>query len=416
MNVLVGSAFIVFGSQSFALTTTDDVSNGSIVSTPIFADGGAVLEVEGGTLGGVLESRDEVLMDVIQKLNILAHSIIGEFNKIHSSGQGLERYGDLTGLNGVASSTFPIAIAGTATSTSVSRDTIVDSSLIGFPDVTGQDIVVFSGDNTLERRRIVSFDSSNGTIVLEEELPTALKEGDRFQISSLGFEVRNGSFDLVLTNELTGVQTTANIAVDLDKLPAGPGLDDTSLQDIVDQINTVAPGVIVASITIDGELRVRSLSSDVKFSFADDSSGVLGALGMNVLFTGDRAENAAVNTAIVDNPRLFAAARSNRSGDNSNALAMGDLREAPSVLGISSFDDYYQSLIGDIAAQTAGFQGRLESQELINQQLANQRERISGVNIDEEAVNMMTYQRAFQASARFIGIVDQMLDTLINGL
>lgn len=416
VNVLVGSSFIVFGSQSYELTTTDSVDNGSVISTPVFANGGGVFETTGGTLGGVLASRDELLTDILQKLNTFANSIIYEFNKVNSSGQGLERFGDLTSVNGVRTSTFPLAIAGEATATSASKDTIIDSSLIGFPNPVGEDVFILSGDNILERRRISSFDSSTGTIVLDEDLANPIAAGDKFQISPFSFELKNGSFDVVLTNELTGVQTSYNIAVDLDKLPPNAGLDDTTLQDIVNQINGVAPGTITASITSEGKLRIQSSSSDIKFNFAGDTSGFLAAIGMNTFFTGDRAENISVNALIARNPNLLAAARSNARGDNSNALAMSELRGATPVLGQYSFDDFYQGLIGDVSSKTAEYGSRLDNADLIQQQLLNQRERISGVNIDEEAVNMITYQRAYQASARFISIVDQMLDTLINGM
>ena len=46
----------------------------------------------------------------------------------------------------------------------------------------------------------------------------------------------------------------------------------------------------------------------------------------------------------------------------------------------------------------------------------NQRQRVSGVNVDEEAVKMLEYQRAYQASARFISVVDKVLESLFNGI
>ena len=61
-------------------------------------------------------------------------------------------------------------------------------------------------------------------------------------------------------------------------------------------------------------------------------------------------------------------------------------------------------------------QNRTENQALIQQQMDNQRQRVSGVNVDEEAVKMLEYQRAYQASARFISVVDKVLESLFNGI
>ena len=49
-------------------------------------------------------------------------------------------------------------------------------------------------------------------------------------------------------------------------------------------------------------------------------------------------------------------------------------------------------------------------------QLTLKRESVSGVNLDEEAANLILYQRAYEASARYLGVVDQMLNVLVNGL
>ena len=415
MNVLVGSAFLVFGATSYDLTTDDTVDNGSIISTPVFENGSATLQVTDGQMAGIIEARDNILSGFLKDFDVLANSIIYEFNKIHSTGQGLQRFGDLTSVNGIRDTSFPIAVAGQATSTSVSKNTIVDASVMGSgANLIGKQVLILTGDNILEQRTITGFDSATGTIIVDKDFNTVIAQGDRFQITSLNFSIVNGSFDVVLTNEISGTQTSYNITVDLDKLP--DITSDTTLTGIATQINAIAPGVITATITSDGKLRIESSSGDVKFGFANDSSGFLAAMGLNTLFTGYDSSTIAVNKLISDNPALLAAAKSNTAGDNSNAIEMGLLRNRSVVKGQSSFEEFYQDIIGEVAVNAGEFSNRLETQQLVSEQLENQRERVSGVSIDEEATKMITHQRAFQAVARYIAVIDSLLDTLINGI
>ncbi len=56
----------------------------------------------------------------------------------------------------------------------------------------------------------------------------------------------------------------------------------------------------------------------------------------------------------------------------------------------------------------------LQSSQLVLQQLQDQRGSISGVSLDEEAANMTQYQQAYDAAARIVTTIDQMMDTVIN--
>jgi flagellar hook-associated protein 1 FlgK len=413
VNVLNGGSFLVLGGESFSISTTKGVDMGSIITTPLLSNGTGILKIESGKLAGIISARDELLRDALVDLDLLANALIFEFNKVHSQGQGLKRFSELTSQNSVISATYPLAISGTVTS-SATEYTFTDASLVGFPNPVGQDILILSGENILQRRRIVAFESGTGTITVDTPFIKPLSQGDRFQIGPFDFQIQNGSFDFVITNELSGEQSFTNIELDLDRLPAGPGLDDTTLQDIVNAINSINPGVIIAEITNDNRLYIRSNSPDLTISFANDTSGFLAAMGLNNMFTGHESGDMGVHTQLVSDPSFFSAARSNNAGDNSNVLAMLELRTKVTVKQESSFEEFYQGLVGKVAVATAEFKDRTEHQQFLNQQLENQRQRISGVNIDEEAINMIIHQRAFQASARLIAVVDRLLETLVT--
>ena len=407
MNVMVGSAFLVFGQQAYDLTTNETVVDGLLVETPVFANGAATVSNPGGTLGGLVDSRDTLLRNIQQEMDVLAHSMITQFNRVQSTGQGLERFDFLTSTGSMSDASLPVAIAGTVTSAST-RTSINDTSLIGATNITGREVLVLSGENVLEKRVITDFDSVNGTIFFDGELPADMTIRDQFQIGELDFQVTNGSFNFVVTNELSGSQQSFNIEVDLDGIGT-----DTSLNDIVTAINNALPGS--TSIQPDGRLRIDSPTQDVRFHFSNDTSGFVAAMGLNTFFNGSDAESIEVNNALFTNPNLLSQGQSASEGDNTNVLAFATLR-AEGVVSGQSFEDFYHAMAGDLGSQSREMQNRTENQALIAQQMDNQRQRVSGVNVDEEAVKMLEYQRAYQASARFISVVDKVLESLFNGI
>ncbi|MBI2898724.1 MAG: flagellar hook-associated protein FlgK [Planctomycetes bacterium] len=407
INVLAGSAYLVFGQQSYALTTSQKVVDGLLFDTPVFASGSANLTAAGGKLAGLIETRDNLTREFQQGLDQLAHELAFQFNRIQSTGQGLERFSLLTSRDGIPVSTVPIAIEGSVTSASTAN-TLMDSSLVGAASPVGRQFIVLGGRNVLEKRTITDFDPVNGTLFFDGDMPAPLAIGDRYQITELEFPVVNGSFQYVVTNEITGSQQKFTITVDLDRIGA-----DTTLADVAAQLNAALPGS--ATILPDGKLRLQSPTNDVRLAFANDTSGFVAAIGLNTFFDGTDGESIRVNPDLLIKPSLLSAAKSNADGDNSNALEFAALRSKGVVSG-ASLEDFYQGLVGTLGTRTSEMKNRAENQQLVLQQLENQRERTSGVNVDEEAVKMLEFQRAFQASARFLAVVDTLLDTLINGL
>lgn len=130
-----------------------------------------------------------------------------------------------------------------------------------------------------------------------------------------------------------------------------------------------------------------------------------------------------VNTQISGNPRLIAAAGvANAPGDNAVARAISNLQFSQSTVdtngdGVGDTGPYSQFvglLVSKVGSQAQGFQSNANNQQNLITALQNQRDRISAVDIDEEASLMMNYQRGYQASARFISVINQLTDQLMN--
>jgi flagellar hook-associated protein 1 FlgK len=406
VNVLVGSSFLVFGTQSFAVTTQKTADDGVEMVNPVFANGSVPVPATGGKLQGLLSSRDQILGQAHQNLNILANALAFEFNRVQSTGQGLTRFGDLTSLQSVPDPSATLAISGKTTANST-LDTLTDASLIGSSDPTGRSITLLSGADNQETRQITGFDPATGTIFLDRPMPHPLAIGDQYQITDLPFPVENGSFDVVVTNESTGLSQSTPIQVNLTGV--GP---QTTWSDVVAQLGAVPN--LKATLTNENRIRIQSTDANQTFSFANDTSGFLAAAGLNAFFSGSQASDLAVNPALAPSPSLLSGAQSNNPGDNTNALAFTALQNLAAVNGTSTFDEFYQSLVGNIGVQTSQSHDQLQSQTLQSQQLENQRQQVSGVNVDEEAVNMIEFQRTFQGSARFITAIDTLLNTLVT--
>lgn len=228
------------------------------------------------------------------------------------------------------------------------------------------------------------------------------------QIPGLVPPPRNGSFLIRVTDLESGSARTTTVVVNLD----GTGSDD-SLESLVARINAEVDGV-TAEITPDGRFRIRA-DEGFEFSFAEDSSHALAALGVNTFFTGTDARNIAVNTVLVNDPLLLAAATENVPGDGSNAARIAALGTDPlPALSGQNLNEYYGRIALNVATKAAATMARAQSADAITLSLQAQRESISGVSLDEEAIALLRFERAFQGAARYTATVDRMIQEMLG--
>src|SRR5687768_2573017 len=226
--------------------------------------------------------------------------------------------------------------------------------------------------------------------------------------ANLAFKPNHGSFVVHVKNKTTGLATSTLVQVDLD----GAGGNDTTLASLRAAIDGVAD---VSAMDLGGRLKVDADSSDVEVSFSQDSSGVLAALGINSFFTGKNASDIAVNEAIKSRPQLLAAAKNGEKGDNQTALAIAALEsQAVAALNGASMKESYQASVNGVATQAASARTGAQATRVVKETLEAQRESLSGVSLDEEAINLIRQQRAFQGAARVIAAIDEMMQTLLS--
>lgn len=232
--------------------------------------------------------------------------------------------------------------------------------------------------------------------------------------AGLHYPVTSGSFYISVIDDATQTPVAYRIDVDLSGTAS-----DTTLESLATSINDQVDGLTV-QVTSDNRL---ALSADDGLSFVfgfdghrarTDTSGVLAALGINTFFSGTDATSIAVNETLIANPSLLAAAAESLPGDGVIAGRIADLDTATVTQdGYMSIPDVYDAVANAVAVAGNSSNGDLQAAQTVMLALQAQRESISGVNLDEEAISLVKFERAFQGAARFISAVDEMIGELV---
>ncbi|MBL9129325.1 MAG: hypothetical protein JNL97_16865, partial [Verrucomicrobiales bacterium] len=133
-------------------------------------------------------------------------------------------------------------------------------------------------------------------------------------------------------------------------------------------------------------------------------------------FVGTDAATIGINTRLLDQPELVqASAVSGSVGNNQVALALAALADEPqAVLGNQTLNQTYNQAVARLGAALSSVNGQIENETAVSQMLQRQRDSVSGVSLDEEMTDLIRFQRAFQASARLINTVDEMLEIVMS--
>ncbi|WP_176493947.1 flagellar hook-associated protein FlgK [Cobetia sp. 5-25-4-2] len=173
-----------------------------------------------------------------------------------------------------------------------------------------------------------------------------------------------------------------------------------------------------------GEYRLENLGNGTVESLSPDSEGLMQHEGLILSATNMREGDsftiqptrqiaATFGVAIADGADI-AAGESSGSLDNRNILALQQLQSSDALGSAGSFNDQYASLVSQVGNQTRLVQVNLEAQQSLTEQLTAAEQSVSGVNLDEEAADLIRYQQFYQANAQVIQTAATVLDTLLN--
>lgn len=233
-----------------------------------------------------------------------------------------------------------------------------------------------------------------------------------FPISSiygnLPYDVTSGTFQIKVYND-EGIAQTLNITIDPNT--------DTSYG-VAEKISSAdgnpTGGLIQASVNKDGTMQITA-ANGYTFAFGNDTSGFLIAAGFNNFFSGTDAASISVDKHIQDNIKYIACSASGAVGDNTVALSIAGLKQAPLADGIT-VDDFYSYFIGTIATDKQQVDIFVSTKTLTYNSYYEKLTQVKGVSIEEESAFLIQYQRILQANSRFITAVDEMLSVIINNM
>lgn len=140
-------------------------------------------------------------------------------------------------------------------------------------------------------------------------------------------------------------------------------------------------------------------------------------VGNRAFFTGTDASTVDVNAVVAGNPAAVAASSTLAGvpGNGAGASAISDLQYAKNLGGGTiTYDEYWSNFVTGLGSAIAETNLRVGSQEAVVQHLEELRQSTSGVNLDEEMVNLMGHQRAYEAAARLVTVANDMLDVLLR--
>ena len=230
--------------------------------------------------------------------------------------------------------------------------------------------------------------------------------------AGLKFTPVAGSFNVLTRNTVTGQTQRTTIHVNLD----GIG-QDTTLASLAADLNAVAG--ISASTTNAGRLTIDAASSNEEFTFDGDTSGVLAALGLNTFFIGSTAQNLGISSQLRTDPSKFAASRDSGTGpyvaNEQNALVLaGFLLRPLESHNNESLAVLYDRMTGETTQASSISRAVADGARVFEETLRGQKMATSGVSIDEEGMRMIAFQRSFQASAKYIATLNDLLGLLVT--
>jgi len=386
----------------------------------------------GGQLAGLIDLKNNIISDIQQQLNDLAISIKNQINEYHVQGLGTNgSFSQLTGwrvndmdlddlTSSVEDGSFYIRVTDSQTN-QVTRNKInIDASVDTLTSVAGKISAITGLNATVSDFKLnitqiadkYQFDFAPA--LLEKPTASNLTAGSVPDISVEG--VYEGSGNPVFTFEVTSASGTI-------------GVDDLNIEvrdgegDLVKNINVgngyAAGDIIDIGNGIKISLSAGDLNNGDTFgieSFGNtDTSGFLAAVGLNTFFAGNDASDIELCNRISEDPTNIATALGADANDNHNASRIAAIKDSPvQALNNLTCAEFYQKLVSDIGQTTYIQRIRKENIGAAIKNLKAQQSTHSGVDVNEQAAQLLVFEQMYHAMAKYMTTVQSSLDELMQ--
>ena len=391
-------------------------------------------QLSGGRLAGLLETHNSMIADFQERLDDFSTALIGEFNRLHSTGIGVS--GSFEHIKGNRSFSSP--------------DTLLAEAFNAFSPESGSlYISVIDESNGQRRLEKIDIDPKLQTV---QDFADEISSLDNLQArvdSQTGtlkiFASPGYSFDF--TGELETLPDLANYSGSSIPSVTGEYLGESNRQLTVQVVGTGTVGesepLLARIIDEHGQILTEhniglgyevgtelEVVDDVFIAFEagdvvgsdsftidmvaePDTAGVLGAFGLNSFFAGDDASEIRVEKRLLDDPDLLATSKSGEVGDTRNIDRLFGIHEKLLLDG-STLNQFLADTSADIGAQVQFAKTTDRQLSSVHSQLEVERAAISGVDPNEELIRLNQFQQSFEAAVRVLNAIDNTMDELFG--
>lgn len=416
MSVFVGSGQpLVVGNTSYSFTAVASNEDPERMVVALRAAGGTTLtlpesQMSGGSLGGLLSFRSQTLDSAQNALGRIAMTLAQNFNDQHNLGI------DLTGALGADFFAMPTPVwKGSALNTGTGNPTVT-IDVANIDELTTSDYrLTFDGvdyqltrlsDSTVTPITAVpqvvdgmSIDTSTWTPATNDSfLIQPTRGGARnFNVAILDPRSIAAAVPIRTSSNLANTGT-ATIDAGVVPKPTPPATLDPNLREPV----TIT---FTSATTFD----VSGLGTGNPAGVAYTSGGAISYNGWTIHISGTPATGDVFTVSV----------NSNGVADNRNAMLLGSLQTQSTMLGgatygpTASYQSAYSQIVSEVGSKANEVIAIGEAQQGLAEQAISSMQQISGVNLDEEAANLLRYQQAYQASAKILEIAGRIFDEVI---
>lgn len=408
-NVSIGTGqMLVTGEQSFNLQTVQSLNDPTKIEVALGPRGGAIIRLQqsslnGGNLGGILAFR-QTLDNTQNTLGQIATGLAGTFNQQHQLGL------DLNGTLGGNFFTQALPVVNRSTTNTGNAD--ISANISNYAALTGSDYLLrYDGANYSVTRL-----SDNTTTNLGATLPATV---DGLDIS-LASGTPSASDSFLIRPTVNGASGISVAISDPAKIAiAVPVRTDAALTNTgsgkIGQATVVPPlnASLLDNVTV-------SFIDATHYTVTDNTTAATLAgptlydsnVGATLSFNGWTAQ---LTGAPTTGDSFSVMHNTNATADGGNAILLASLQTLNTLAnGKLGYQGMYSQLVNQVGSKTRELQVTSTAQDSMVSQTLQAQQSVSGVNLDEEAANLLLYQRSYQAAGKALQIAGTLFDTLLQ--
>ena len=405
-NVFIGNGqALVVGGQSFSLQAVQTLGDPAKLEVAYASTVGVVRlqqsSLQGGALGGLLDFRKQSLDPVQNSLGLVAMGLAGTFNAQHALGQ------DLSGNLGVPF--FALAAPQVNNNYANAGTATVSAAVNNYGALTGSDYLLRFDGTAYSLTRL-----SDNTVTALAALPQTI---DGITLSTTAGAVAGDSYTIRPT--VNGARDIALAITDPGKIAAAMAIrTQAALSNTGD--GRIGAGTVNAPPPPNANLQqaVNIVFNNPPTTFNVTGTGT--GNPVNVPYTpGSTVSYNGWSTQVSGTPAagdsFTISSNSGGTVDNRNALLLAGLQTSNVLLsGTATFQAVYSQIVSQAGNKTRELEVTSTAQAAMVSQIIQVQQSLSGVNLDEEAANLIRYQRAYQAAGKAMQIANSIFDTLLD--